>query len=200
MTEKDSFAERGRALEDEYFQKRDRELIEKMRKATAAEESRAGLSAKTGLTDPALVQQLQELGFTPDTVVLLPLVPLVQVAWAEGGVTESERALVLKLARSRGIAEGSAADRQLLRLARDQAVREGVRPGDAADRGDARRVTGRRRDDRRRAGALLRVDRRGVGRVLRHQPGRVGREADPGVDRRGTEDKKIGQRSARGSA
>jgi hypothetical protein len=114
MVDKDSFAERGRALEDEYFRKRDRELLEKMRSATAAEEAKAGLSAKTGLTDPVLVQQLQELGFTPDTVVLLPLVPLVQMAWAEGGVTASERALVLKLARSRGIAEGSAADQQLL--------------------------------------------------------------------------------------
>ena len=106
MVDKDTFAERGRALEDEYFRKRDRELIEKMRKAT-------GLSARTGLTDPAMVQELQELGFTPETVVLLPLVPLVQMAWAEGGVTASERRLVVKLARSRGITEGSAADGQL---------------------------------------------------------------------------------------
>ncbi len=113
MVDKDTFAERGRALEDEYFRKRDRELIEKMRKASAADETRAGLSARTGLTDPALVQELQELGFTPETVMLLPLVPLVQMAWAEGGVTPSERALVVKLARSRGVTEGSAADAKL---------------------------------------------------------------------------------------
>ena len=111
--DRDSIHDRGRALEEEYFRKKDRELVEKMRRAAEAEQARADLSAKTGLTDPALVTELQELGFTPETVALLPLVPLVQVAWAEGGVTEAERAQILKLARSRGIAEGSAADRQL---------------------------------------------------------------------------------------
>ena len=35
------------------------------------------------------------------------------MAWAEGGVSDAERALIIKLARSRGIAEGSAADREL---------------------------------------------------------------------------------------
>jgi hypothetical protein len=35
------------------------------------------------------------------------------MAWAEDGITPKERELVVKLARSRGIAEGSAADRQL---------------------------------------------------------------------------------------
>jgi hypothetical protein len=111
--ERDSMHDRGRALEEEYFRKKDRELLEKMRAAAAAEQARADLSAKTGLTDPGLVQELQELGFTPDTVSLLPLMPVIQVAWAEGGVTASERSLILKLARSRGIEDGSPADRQL---------------------------------------------------------------------------------------
>lgn len=71
------------------------------------------MGARTGLTDPKLLQELQALGFTPDTVALVPLVPLVQVAWAEGGVTAAERALIVTLARARGVAEGSAADLQL---------------------------------------------------------------------------------------
>jgi hypothetical protein len=45
--------------------------------------------------------------------VLLPLVPVVQMAWAEGGVSAAERGLLVKLARVRGIQEGSAADRRL---------------------------------------------------------------------------------------
>jgi hypothetical protein len=113
MTDRDSLHERGRALEEEYFRKKDRELIERMQRAALEEETRRGLSAKTGLHDPALVQELQALGFTPETVSLLPIVPLVQVAWAEGGVTGPERIAVVKLARARGIEEGSAADAQL---------------------------------------------------------------------------------------
>ena len=113
MTDKDIFAERGRALEEEYFRKKDKELIEKMRRAAMAAETRAEMGKQTGLTDPEMLQDLETLGFTPETVVLLPLVPVVQMSWAEGGVTPVERRLVVKLARARGIDEGGAADRQL---------------------------------------------------------------------------------------
>jgi hypothetical protein len=113
MPENDAIRERGRSLEDEYFRKKDRELVERMRRAAEAEQARKDLSASTGLHDPELLQELEALGFTPDTVSLLPLVPVIQVAWAEGGVTDAERKLLLQVARSRGIAEGSAADRTL---------------------------------------------------------------------------------------
>ena len=39
--------------------------------------------------------------------------PLLQVAWADGGVSDRERALIIEDARARGIEHGSAADRQL---------------------------------------------------------------------------------------
>ncbi len=113
MSEHDAFAERGRALEDEYFRKKDRELIEKLRRAAEADRARGELSKQTGVTDPALLADLQDIGLTADTVVLLPLVPAVELAWAEGGITPAERQLVVSLARSRGIDEGSAPDRLL---------------------------------------------------------------------------------------
>lgn len=113
MAEGDFLDDRRRSLEEDHFRRKDRELIEKMRQAAAAERARTDLTAKTGLQDPELVRDLQELGFTPDTLPVLPLVPIVQMAWAEGGITPAERALLLKLARERGIAEGSAADRLL---------------------------------------------------------------------------------------
>ncbi len=113
MTEHEFLDDRRRGLEDDYFRKKDRELIEKMRRAAADERTRNEMSAKTGLTDPALVAELQELGFTPETLSVLPLVPIVQVAWAEGGITSAERNLLVKLARERGIVEGSTADRLL---------------------------------------------------------------------------------------
>jgi hypothetical protein len=113
MTDKDIFTERGRSLEEEYFRRKDKELIEKMRKAAAAEEARVEMGKRTGLADPELLAELETLGFTPETVILLPLVPILQVAWAEGGVSDAERYLIVKLARARGISEGSAADARL---------------------------------------------------------------------------------------
>ena len=88
-------------------------LLERLRGASAGqEEVGQNLGRLTGLQD-ADVQELQALGFTPETVALLPLMPVLQVAWAEGGVSEAERNLVVQLARARGITEGSAADAQL---------------------------------------------------------------------------------------
>jgi hypothetical protein len=59
------------------------------------------------------VKELEALGFSPDTISVLPLVPIVQMAWAEGGITQAERTLLMEVARERGIAAGSAADRLL---------------------------------------------------------------------------------------
>jgi hypothetical protein len=113
MPDNDAVGTRGRTPEDEYFWRRDRELVEKMRRAAAAESARRDMSAKTGLDDPEMLDDLHALGFTPDTLSLLPLVPMIEIAWAEGGVTHAERVLLIQLARDRGVMEGSAADRQL---------------------------------------------------------------------------------------
>ena len=102
-----------RAREDDYFRRKDQELIEKMRRAAAETQARQELQASSGLQDPELLQELQALGFTPDTVPLLPLIPVVQVAWAEGHVSDAERELILRIARERGIEPGTAAGDRL---------------------------------------------------------------------------------------
>jgi len=102
-----------RGNEEDYFHKQDLELLERMRKARAAEQAHKDLGERSGLRDPELLKDLEELGFSPDTLKLLPLVPVLHVAWAEGSVSPEERKLIVDLARRRDIAEGSAADRQL---------------------------------------------------------------------------------------
>ena len=61
----------------------------------------------------SLTDAVTFLGYTPETVMLLHLVPLIQTAWAEGGVSQKERDLIVKAARSRGITEGTPCDQQL---------------------------------------------------------------------------------------
>ena len=114
MSINESQGDRARAQEEEYFRKRDIELVEKMRQKVAAEEARTALGEKTGLGNIEYLEDLRQLGFTADTVALLPLVPVVQMAWAEGGVTPVERDLIEQLANARGIAPGSPADAQLM--------------------------------------------------------------------------------------
>jgi len=84
-----------------------------MRVRAAAEEQRRRLGQQTGVADEEVLRDLQDLGYTPETVMLLHLVPLIQTAWAEGDVSQKERDLIVKAARSRGIEAGSPPDQQL---------------------------------------------------------------------------------------
>lgn len=113
MSDKDAFADRRRTQEEDYFRKREQELIANMRRRAADEANRQRITEVTGIADEALLQELQALGYTPETVALLQLGPLVQVAWVDGGVSDRERDLIVEAARSRAIEEGSEADRQL---------------------------------------------------------------------------------------
>src|SRR5262245_9394075 len=115
---------RHRQNEELYFQQRDRELIEKLRRRAEETARLHSLSEHTGVADEAILKDLLALGYTADTLALLHLAPLVQVAWADGEVSEAERALILNVARLRGIGEQSSAGRQLLEWL-------SVRPSDA---------------------------------------------------------------------
>ena len=113
MSDNDGITSDIRSREEEYFRRKDRELVENLRRTKEADESRRALESTSGIHDPVMLQELEALGFTPDTVTLLPLVPIVEVAWAEGGVSDDERKLIVQFARGRSIREGSAADDQL---------------------------------------------------------------------------------------
>jgi len=115
VVDKDAFAERGRSLEEEYFRRKEKEVIEKMRRKAEADDQRRRLGEQAGLADEEVLRDLQELGYTAETVMLLHLVPLIQTAWAEGGVSQKERDLIVKAARARGVEAGSMADGQLNR-------------------------------------------------------------------------------------
>ncbi len=133
MSTHDAFQDRGRAIEEEYFRRKDQELVEKLRLKAAAEEAQRALGQSTGVLDPEVLNELMALGFTPDTVALLPLMPVLQVAWAEGGVTPLERDLIERLATARGIAAGGAADAQLMDWLAN-------RPSDAVFQGASRLI------------------------------------------------------------
>src|SRR6187402_1703884 len=92
-----------RDQEEDYFRKKDREMLERMRRAAAD----AAVGAQTGIQDPELLRDIEALGFDADKLSLLPLVPILQVAWADGEISPEERKLIVDLARTRNIAEGS---------------------------------------------------------------------------------------------
>jgi hypothetical protein len=113
MSEKDAFADRAKGLEEGYFRKKEQELIEQMRKRAAKQAERQDLGEAVGVADEEIQATLQEMGYTHETVKLLHLVPLVQIAWASGSVTPREREMVLRLCEWRGVEKDSPAWEQL---------------------------------------------------------------------------------------
>ena len=113
MAEREFLGDRRRKEEEEYFRKQEQLLIDKLRQRAREEATRRDMAERTGVADQEILRDLEALGYTPETVMLLHLVPLLQVAWAEGGVSERERALIIEAARARGIEPGSSADQQL---------------------------------------------------------------------------------------
>ena len=113
MTDKDIFKERERSLEEEYFRKHDAKLIEKLRERAKLDEITEALAVKLQVDDPTLLRRITALGVTLDTGAAFLLAPLVQVAWAEGGVTDREREKVLRAATERGVDPSSPAYAQL---------------------------------------------------------------------------------------
>jgi tellurite resistance protein len=109
----DSMAKRGKALEEEYFHRKEKELKEKLRRRREEEAQMKELAEATGNPNEEILKTLQELGYTRDTVALFHYVPLLNVAWADGKVSPKERELIVEAARLRGVTEGSAADKQL---------------------------------------------------------------------------------------
>jgi hypothetical protein len=98
--------DRGRSLEDEFFRREDQRLLQRLNELRAAEATREALAKASGITEPAVLQKLVELGIKAETVAALSLVPLVEVAWADGVLDAKERRAVVERA---GVARDSTA-------------------------------------------------------------------------------------------
>lgn len=90
--------DRGRSLEDEFFRREDKRLIEQLTALRAAEATREALGKASGITTPAVLDKLIGLGIRAETVAALSIVPLVEVAWADGAIDPKERRAILERA------------------------------------------------------------------------------------------------------
>jgi len=123
--DKGIFSDREKAMEANYFRQQDARLLERLRQGAKLDDIAEALRDKLQVDNPELLARVRALGVTADTVAAFFAAPLVQVAWAEGKVVKREAEAVLRLARERGIEEGSPAYAQLvewLKVRPDQAL------------------------------------------------------------------------------
>ena len=146
MTSKEQYTD-SRRREDEFFHKRDQELILAARRQAESEAQFRDLSAVTGISDQQTLQDLQRFDYNAQTALLLELMPLVQVAWSDGSVNELERKRIFTIARLEGIETG---DPRWDRLAQSLQIRPSDEFFQATLRGLRASLEGLPVEDRRR--------------------------------------------------
>lgn len=74
------------------------EQFERARRPAEIERHRQLMGQAIGVFDHELLTDLQFGGFTAETIVLLELAPLVQIAWADGAVSARQRDVICQIA------------------------------------------------------------------------------------------------------
>lgn len=99
--------DRERALENQFYEKENQEKLAAMKHKLDLQRSKDELRKASGMTDDAVLDQLVALGMRSNTIAALSLVPLIQVAWADGTIQDNERTAILQGAHGKGLEEGS---------------------------------------------------------------------------------------------
>jgi tellurite resistance protein len=94
---------RGIALEETYFRQIEAEKLQRLRTERAREKLRAEIEMMLGVEDIAMVDRLIDLGINRHSIDAIKALPLVEVAWADGGVDVKERRRVLEVAAQLGL-------------------------------------------------------------------------------------------------
>jgi hypothetical protein len=99
--------DRERALENQFYEKENQDKLAAMKRKLDSQASKDELRKASGMTDDAVLDQLVALGLRGNTIAALSLVPLIQVAWADGAIQDNERTAILQGAHGKGLEECS---------------------------------------------------------------------------------------------
>jgi hypothetical protein len=105
--------DRRKALEEEFFAKHNQHLLRQFHETMATKANTDALAAAAGITDAAVLDQLAALDLRSETVAALALVPLIEVAWADGRLDAKEQGTLLAAAEQTGISKDGASYRVL---------------------------------------------------------------------------------------
>ena len=101
--------DRGKALEELFFARENEKFRQVKQEKDDAENRKAALSAASGISDDTVLDQFIALNLSSDSLTALSLVPLVEVAWADGNMDVVARDNLKKelLCRARTVAESA---------------------------------------------------------------------------------------------
>lgn len=97
------------ALVEEFFRKEEALKLHSLRERLETKKTREDLRRASCLSNDATLDELIDLGLSADAVAALSLVPLIDVAWADGEIQPAERDAILEAAGGHGVEGGSEA-------------------------------------------------------------------------------------------
>jgi hypothetical protein len=97
------FAEARSSLEDAFFRKRDAELIAEMRRREQLQSRKKALAEVSGISDDTVLDQLVAHDIHAETLAAFTIVPLVEMAWADGAIQPAEHQILLHAIEEAGI-------------------------------------------------------------------------------------------------
>jgi len=97
----------SKPLEDAFFIQEDRKIIENLRILRKLEETKGALAEISGIRNDAILEKLVKLEIRPETLASLCVVPLIEVAWADGSIDDQEKKAVLAATDKNGLEQGS---------------------------------------------------------------------------------------------
>jgi hypothetical protein len=97
----------GKALEESFFAKENARLLEKLNKKKAEAAKREAFKEVANIESDELIDALMALELEVSDLAALSIVPLVEVAWADGEIQSKERKAILKAAEEVGITPGA---------------------------------------------------------------------------------------------
>ena len=107
MSDHSALEERGRALENQFYEKENKDKLAAMKEKLEDQASKEDLRKASGMTDDAVLDKLVHLGLKANTIAALSLVPLIEVAWADGEIQDNERTAILQGAHGKGLEAGT---------------------------------------------------------------------------------------------
>lgn len=102
-----------KALVDAFFHRQDEVLLSHLRQQVEHEDEIAQMAGALGFEDEETLEDLYQAGLDHETVIALTLMPLVQVAWADGFPSVKDRAAVLDAVHEAGVCEGTPCHRMI---------------------------------------------------------------------------------------
>jgi hypothetical protein len=102
-----SLQDRQHTLEDAFYREDTETHRHRLELREKEDDALEDLAAASGIGDEAVLRRLAGLGIRADTLAALTLIPLIEVAWADGKMDDKEREAILFGAESTGISKES---------------------------------------------------------------------------------------------